>query len=381
MSAHAQRLTQATIHLDRLTHNLRLLQRAAGGRALWPVVKANAYGHGAQIVARRLVSLGCRTLGVADVSEAAALAGAGIDASCVVFSATLPEHAEALAAYRCEPVLCTLEMAEALDRAARKTGRRLAVHVKVDTGMGRIGIRPEEAPAFFERLRAFPALRTKGLMSHFARADEADKGSALEQIARFREVIEATRACAVELRHMANSAALLDLPDSHFDAVRPGIALYGLAPSGEIANPLVRELRPALEWKTRIVFLKEVAAATGLSYGHAFRTERASLIATLPVGYADGLNRRLSGNLDMLVRGVRCPQVGRITMDMTLLDVSALRGSVALGDEVSLIGRQGAEEIGAAELAQKLGTIHYEVLSAIASRVPREAAGEDREGA
>jgi alanine racemase len=370
----ARRLTQATIHLERLTHNLRLLQAAAGARALWPVVKANAYGHGARLVARQLISLGCDTLGVADVAEAAALADAGIEASFIVLSATLPEHAEALAAYGCEPVLCTLEMAAAVDGAARELGRRIAVHVKVDTGMGRIGIAPREVARFLVQLRAFPALEVKGLMSHFARADEADKGPSLEQTARFREAIEAAQPFQIAVRHMANSAALLDLPAAHFDAVRPGIALYGWSPSGEIANPLARELLPVLEWTTRIVFLKEVPAGTGLSYGHAFRTERPSLIATVPVGYADGLSRRLSGNLDMLVRGVRCPQVGRITMDMSLLDVSALRGAVALGDEVMILGRQGAAVIAATELAQKLGTLHYEVLSAIAARVSRAAA-------
>jgi alanine racemase len=375
MAAHEHRLTQALIHVDRLTHNLRLLQAEVGERALWPVIKANAYGHGAHIVARHLVSLGYRTLAVADVAEAAAVADAEIAATCIVLSATLPEHAEALVAYRCEPVVCTLEMAEALARAATRAGQRVPVHVKVDTGMGRIGIRPEDAPGFLDRLRAYPALRVKGLMSHFPRADEADKSFALEQIARFREVIEATRAYGIEVRHMANSAAILDLPGSHFEAVRPGIALYGLPPSRGIANPRVRELRPVLEWKTRIVFLKEVPAGTGLSYGHAFHTERASLIGTIPVGYADGLSRRLSNDLELLVHGVRCPQVGRITMDMSLVDVTALRGQVALGDEVTLIGRRGAEEITAEELAEKLETINYEVVSAISSRVARIPVG------
>ena len=375
MTAPEHRLTHVPVHLDRLTRNLRLLQEEVGDRPLWPVVKANAYGHGTAIVARHLVSLGYRTLAVADVGEAAALADAEIAATAIVLSATLPEHAEALVAYRCEPIVCTLEMARALARAAENAGTRVCVHVKVDTGMGRIGISPAEAPGFVAKLRAFPALRVKGLMSHFARADEADKAFSLEQIARFREAIEATRAYGIEVRHMANSAAILDLPDSHFEAARPGIALYGLPPSREIVNPRVRELQPVLEWKTRIVFLKEVPEGTGLSYGHAFHTERASLIATLPVGYADGLNRRLSNELAVLVHGVRCPQVGHITMDMCLVDVSALRGRVALGDEVTLIGRQGAEEITAGELAEKLGTISYEVVSAVSARVARIAVG------
>jgi alanine racemase len=212
-------------------------------------------------------------------------------------------------------------------------------------------------------------------MSHFPRADEADKSYSRGQVQAFARLCEATRGFGIELRHLANSAGILDLPEARFDAVRPGIALYGIAPSAEIQNPRVRELQPVLEWRTRITFLKEVPAGTGLGYGHAFRTERASLIATLPVGYGDGLPRRLSNGMDVLVGGVRCPQLGRISMDQSLADVSALRGKVALGDEAVLLGRQGDAEISAAELAQRLGTIAYEVVTAISRRVPRVAAG------
>jgi alanine racemase len=370
------RLRQVLIHLDRLTHNLRLLQAQVGKRLLWPVIKANAYGHGAEIVARHLVRLGYRTMGVADVAEAAALAEAGIPATFLILSALLPEHSEALVAYGCEPVVCTLDMAEALARAARKAGKCVAVHLKVDTGMGRIGIRPEEVPVFLEHCRTLPALWVRGLMSHFPRAEEADKAYSFAQLERFRSVIAATRAYGIEVRHMANSAAILDLPDSYFDAARPGIAMYGLHPSHEIANPRVHELMPVLEWKTRITFLKEVPAGTGLSYGHAFHTTHPSLIATVPIGYAEGLDRRLSNKIELLVRGVRCPQVGRITMDMSLINVTALRGKVAIGDEVVIISRQGVAEITADELAEKLGTINYEVVSTISPRVTRIAVSE-----
>ncbi len=368
-------LTKAQIHLGRLAHNIRLLRAAAGGRPLWPAIKANAYGHGAEIIARQLVRLGYDTLCVAHVFEAAALLEAGIDATFVILSATLPEHAEAIVAHHCEPVICTLEMAEALARAAEAAERPVPVHLKVDTGMGRIGVRPDDVAAFLERCRNLPALRLRGLMSHFPRADETDKAYSLAQLERFRQVAEATSGYGVEFRHMANSAALLDLPESHFDAVRPGIAIYGLRPSAEIVNPLVRELQPVLEWKSRITFLKEVPAGTGLSYGHAFHAERDSLIATVPVGYGDGLMRRLSNDMDVLVRGRRCPQVGRITMDQSLVDVTTLRGHMRPGDEVVLIGRQGEEEITADELANKLGTINYEIVTAIAQRVHRVAVG------
>jgi alanine racemase len=266
-------------------------------------------------------------------------------------------------------------MVEALGAAADKAGTHVAIHLKVDTGMGRLGIRPDEVSTFLDRCGDFPNLRVRGLMSHFPRADEADKSYSLEQIARFHKVIEATRGRAIEVRHMANSAAILDLPSSHFDAARPGIALYGLRPSAGIANPCVRDLKPVLEWKTRITFLKEVPAGVGLSYGHAFRTRQPSLIATVPIGYGDGLQRNLSNNLEVLIHGVRCPQVGRITMDMSLIDVTLLRGRAVLGDEVIIVGRQENEEITADELASKLGTINYEIVTGISHRVPRVVAG------
>jgi alanine racemase len=370
-TANTRRLTRAFIHLDRLGRNLRLLQAEAGGRPLWPVIKADAYGHGSVLVARHLAALGFDTVGVADIGEAAVLADAGLSLRFLILSATLPEHSEAIIGYGCEPVVCTREMLEALAREAQRQGRQVAVHLKVDTGMGRVGVHPREVPALLDFCRTLPALRVRGIMSHFPCADEADKGYSLEQLERFRAVVEATRTFGIEVRHMANSAAILDLPGSHFDAVRPGIAMYGLRPSAEIANPRVRDLEPVLEWKTRVVFLKEVPAGTGLSYGHAFHTARDSLIATLPVGYGDGLSRRLSHQLEVLIGGTRCPQVGRITMDMSLVDVTALRGRVALGDEAVIIGRQHDQEVTADELAAKLGTINYEIVTRIGHRVPR----------
>ncbi len=373
MQSHATRLTQAHIHLDRLAHNLRLIAGEAPGASIWPVVKANAYGHGAEIVARHLVESGHRTLCVADVAEAMELKDASIDASYIVLSATLPEHSEALVAHGFEAVVCTRDMVEALARESKKAGREMSLHVKVDTGMGRIGIRPIEVMAFLAHCREFPSLRVRGLMSHFPRADEADKTYSIEQLERFRRVVEATKDQGIEVYHMANSAAIFDLPDSHFDAVRPGIAIYGLRPSPDIGNPKVDELRPVLELKSRITFLKEVPQGHGLSYGHAAHTARASLIATVPAGYGDGVSRALSNDIDMLIRGTRCSQIGNVTMDMSLVDVTELRGQVKIGDEVTLVGRDGTEEITADELAAKLGTINYEIVTRIGQRVPRVA--------
>jgi alanine racemase len=363
--------TLASIHLDRLAGNLRLVRELAGGRPVWPAVKANAYGHGAVPIARELVALGCETLCVAHPSEALELAESGVRARFLLLTAALPDASEAIAAHGFEPAICTRETAEALSRAAERAARRVDVHVKVDTGMGRVGIRPDEVPGFLALCRGLPGLRVRGLMSHFPRADEADQRFSRQQIAAFAKLCHATRGAGELVYHMANSAAVFDLPDSHFDAVRPGIAVYGLAPSADTANPRVRELEPVLEWTTRITFLKEVAAGTGLSYGHAFVAARPSLIGTLPVGYGDGLRRNLSNRMEVLVGGVRCPQVGRITMDQTLVDVTELRGRVALGDPAVLLGRQGEQAIGADEWARRLGTNSYEVTTAVSARVPR----------
>lgn len=367
--------TRALVHLDRLAHNLRLLREIAGGSRLWPAIKANAYGHDAEVVARALGTLGCDTFCVSFVQEAVELIEAGVRARFIVLAPALPEESECIAEHDLEAVVCTEEMVDALACAAGRVGRPVSIHVKVDTGMGRVGIRPEETSAFLDRCRAQTGLQVKGVMSHFARAGEADKAFSREQIARFERVRAAVRGGAPILYHFANSAAVFDLPESHLDAVRPGIAIYGLRPSDTLANPRADELRPVLEWVTRVSFLKEVPAGVGLSYGHTFRTGRPSLVATLPVGYGDGLHRNLSGGFEVLVHGRRCPQVGTITMGQCLVDVTSLRGRVALGDPVVLIGRQGEEVVTADEWAARLGTIHYEIVTAIARRVPRVAVG------
>ena len=372
----ATHLTRAYIHLDRLAHNMRLLQSLAGSRPLWPAIKANAYGHGSEIIARHLIKLGYSTLCLAHVTEATDLIKAGVRARFLVLSATLPEHSETIVLNGCEPAVCTYEMVEALARDARRLGVRLPIHIIVDTGMGRIGIPPAEVAGFIQRCRKFPSLRIRGLMSHFPCADKRDKTFSRVQIECFQRVVEQIQSDAIEVRHMANSAAIFDLPEAHFDAARPGIAIYGLSPSDEIINPYVKQLKPVFEWKTQITFLKEVPSGTGLSYGHCYHTTQPSLIATIPIGYGDGLRRNLSNTLEVLIGGVRCPQVGQITMDQSLIDVTALRGRVRQGDEVVIIGVQNNEEIKADELAAKLGTINYEVVTGVATRIPRVVIGE-----
>jgi alanine racemase len=370
----ARRLTRATIDLGNLAHNLALLSRQAGSSTLWPVIKANAYGHGGALVGRFLVERGHRELCVADVSEAIALRDAGVEARFLLLSASLPEHAEAIVASGCESAVCTRDMIDALAAAAARYDTVARIHVKVDTGMGRLGLQPDEVPALLDHVDRFDRVEVRALMSHFARADETDKAHAELQIERF-DALRRTCGARVKMAHMANSAAVLDLPQARYDAVRPGIAMYGLKPSAEMHSPLAEQLRPVLRWSSRIVQLKEVPAGTGLSYGHSYVTDRPQLIATVPIGYGDGLDRPLSNRMSMLVRGQRCPQRGRITMDNSLVAVSSLRGRVAEGDEVVIVGEQEGETILADELAATLGTINYEVVTAIAARVSRQVTG------
>jgi len=365
-------LTQAYIHLDNLTHNMALLKRLVRTRSLWPAIKANAYGHGSEIIARHLITLGYSTLCVAHVSEALELVEKGLEARFIILSPTLPENSEYFAQHGFEPVVCTLEQVQGL-AAAQKAGKQIAVHLKVDTGMGRVGIRPDQVRDFLERCTKFPEVFVKGIMSHFPPASEEDKSFSSSQIDRFQQVKETSKEYGIKVYSLANSAAIFDLPNAYLDAARPGISIYGLKPSPTIVNPLVHKLKPVLELKTRIVFLKEVPAGTGLSYGHIFHTDKPSLIGSIPLGYGDGVSRLLSNKLELLIHNIRCPQVGQICMDQCLVDLTELRGIVKLGDEVVIIGKQGSKEITADDLAKKIGTINYEIVTNIAYRVPRIA--------
>ena len=359
------------INLKNLEHNLEILQGEVGERSVWPVIKANAYGHDATIIGRHLIKLGYDTLCVARPSEAIALIDSGIHAKFLILSATLPDDAEEIVAHNLVPVICTIPMLDALNREAKKANKTIEAHLKVDTGMGRVGVSPRQVGSFLKRCEGLESVSISGLMSHLARADEADKTPSDSAIRVFDGIVRAVASSAIVYHHIANSAGILDLPTSHFDAVRPGIAMYGLQPSREIANPRSKNLKPVLEWTTRITFLKEVPSATGLSYGHAYTTNKETLAATLPVGYGDGLSRRLSGNLDVIVGGRRCPQIGRITMDQCLVDVSPLKNRVSVGDDVVLIGRQRDVKISADEWAVRSDTINYEIVTGISSRIPR----------
>jgi len=356
----------AEIDLDALALNIRLLKARANGAALMAVVKANAYGHGAVAVARAVLSAGADRLGVICVDEGEQLRRAGITAPILVMGHTPATDAARLVDLGLTGTVGSRETAEALAGAAAQRGACLAIHLKVDTGLNRYGLTPAEALALGGWLRDAPSLEVEGVFSHFASADEADKGYTLDQYARFRQVSEGLS--WVPVRHVSNTAALLDMPDLSLEMVRPGLGIYGLYPSGEVRRDL--GLVPVLSLKSRVVRLTPLASGDSVSYGRTWRAARPSLVGLVMCGYADGLPRSLSNRGSVLVRGQRAPIAGRICMDMCMVDVTDV-ADVAAGDEVVLIGRQGEEKITADEVAGLAGTISYEILCAISARVPR----------
>jgi alanine racemase len=368
--AAADRPTAAIIDLDALEHNFKEVLRRINGRRVLAVVKAGAYGHGAVEISRRLLGVGADMLGVALVEEGRELRDAGIDAPILVMGALFPEQAGAAVSLRLTTTVFTLAGARALSDAAVKLGLKASVHVKIDTGMGRIGIAPEEAPRLIAEMRGLPGVEVRGLMTHFADADLCDKRFASHQMERFEKLLKTLDADGISVpeRHAANSAAVLDFPGALFTMVRPGLMLYGYNPLEQGAG--AADLRPVLSLMTRIAFLKKAPVGVPISYGRTFTTKRESLIATLPIGYADGFSRSLSNKAEVLVRGMRAPLVGRVCMDMCMVDVTDVPGA-GEGDDVVLIGSQGKERITADEIAAKTGTIAYEVLCGISSRVPR----------
>jgi alanine racemase len=363
----------AEIDLSAITHNVREIRKVVGtATRIMAVVKADAYGHGAVEVSKAALAGGADWLGVAQLAEGVALRKAGLDAPVLVLGYTPPEQAAEVVQYELSQTVYTGEMASSLAAAAVREGRRVRVHIKVDTGMGRVGW-PAELPAAKEILSVagLPGLEAEGIFTHFATADSRDKGYAKEQLDRFLAMIETLRENGLEIpfKHAANSAALLEMPETRLDMVRPGIIIYGLFPSDEVDRTLIN-LRPAMSLKTRVAYVKNVPAGFKVSYGCTFISSRPTAIATLPLGYADGYSRLLSAKGEVLIHGRRAPVAGRVCMDYLMVDVGHIPG-VAIGDEAVLFGRQGEEEIAADEVAAWLGTINYEVVCMVSHRVPR----------
>lgn len=344
------------------------------------VVKANAYGHGAVAIARQALESGADCLGVARIHEAQALRQAGIEGQILVLNYTPPEFARLALEYDLALTVFDLDTARAISEVALAAGRRITAHLKTDTGMGRLGLRPtgeKEMGLDPDRVKAamriarLPGLDLEGIFTHFASADSSNTAYTEKQSALFGEYIDELKRAGLEfrLRHAANSAGIIAHPQTHLDMVRAGIALYGLNPSAEV-NLSHLATRPVMSLKARLVHVKKVPAGFCVSYGMTHRTPAPTTIATVPIGYADGYSRLLSSQGTMLVREQRAPIVGRVCMDLTMLDVGHIDG-VQTGDEVVVLGSQGQETLTADELAGQLGTINYEIVSSITTRVPR----------
>jgi alanine racemase len=376
LTEYPPRTTWLEISRGALAHNLRLLRaRIAPTTQLMAVVKANAYGHGAAETARTLQEAGADRFAVATLSEAVELRQAGVGRPILVLGYTPAWHAAPALAHDITLAVFELETAHALHAAAVATGRRLSVHVKVNTGMNRLGVRPDAAPALIAALRTLDGLHVEGIFTHFATSDEADKRHAEAQFVHFRALLDELAAHDLRppLAHAANSAALLAMPHTHLDLVRTGIALYGLAPDMD-ACVLPEEFRPALAWKAIVTQVNDLDAGEAVSYGREFIAAHPLRTATLPVGYADGFPRRPQTWGSVLIHGQPAPILGRVCMDQTVVDVTAIEaatGPVRQGDEVVLIGRQGAASITAEAASQRVGTNNYDIVSRILARVPR----------
>ena len=368
------RPTWVEIDLGAIANNTRQIAALVGAHVrILASLKADAYGHGALKVAHTVLHNGASMLGVATVSEATPLREAGISAPILVFGYVPPWQMREAVHLGLTITLYSIEAAQAASRAALGLGKTVKAHVKVDTGMGRLGIRAEqvdEVVQLVKSTRDLPGLELEGIFTHFAMADSSDQTHARLQLARFQRILQVLgeQHLRPPLVHAANSAALLGLPEAHFDMVRPGIALYGLHPSAEVCLP--EEFRSALSFKTQVAQVKVVPAGECISYGCTFYTERPTTIAVLPVGYADGFRRAPTNWGYVLIHGQEAPLLGRVCMDQSIVDVSHIPQTRA-GDEVTLIGRQGKASLTAEQVAQRLGTINYEVVSEILARVPR----------
>ncbi len=378
-------LTWAEIDLDALKNNHRELRRLTSPSAdIMAVVKADGYGHGAIQASRIALANGARFLAVARLEEAVQLRDAGITAPILLFGYSMPTYVDTLASLGIWASINSLDSARAMSSAAVRCNKTVCAHIKVDTGMGRLGIMadeialstpanklPQDCADTILAITSLPKIKIEGIFTHFANADSFEKTHAASQLAIFNNLLDALRKRGVEFkyRHAANSAATIEMPDSHLDLVRPGIAQYGLWPSPEVDLSRI-DLKPVMTVKSRIIQVKDVGPGFRVSYGSTHTTSSSTRIATIPIGYADGYDRILSSRGHMLVRGKRAPIVGRVCMDLTMLDVGHIPDA-DLDDEVVILGTQGSNVISADEIAECVGTINYEIVSSLTARVPK----------
>ncbi len=369
----------AEIDLDALRGNLAWIRHRVGKDAkVITVVKADAYGHGLRQIAALLMQSGTDVFGVANLAEATAIRSVGKGWPILMLGACLPDEIEVAVRDGVMPTISSLAEAELFSSAAVRLGRTINVHIKIDTGMGRLGVAVSEAASLIDAVTSLAGLKLSGLYTHYASAED-DARLSRQQCERFQQVIgRVLKQHAVEYVHANNSAAVLFEPCNLFNTVRPGLLVYGVLPTGKRRLPpgLLEHIQPALRWKCRVSFIKDVPAGTGLGYAQGFVTRRKkTCVATITAGYGDGYLRSGSNRAKVLIHGKRCPVLGRITMDQMLVDVSSV-GNVGIGEEVTLIGPQGNDVIGVSEVADWCGTIPWEVLTNITYRVPRVYQGQ-----
>lgn len=370
------RATRAEIDLQAFRRNFQNLRNHLGPKIrIMAVVKADGYGHGALPCARIAVDCGADYLGAGVVEEGIELRQSGIDTPILVLGSIFPDEAEDLVRHDLATIVCTLPLTKALSKEAGKQNKTVSVHIKIDTGMNRLGVSPENLPELLNQVRELPNLKLEGISTHFASADDEDLSITQAQFRKFHTALTILQNDDVPIIHSANTSALFKFPESHFDMVRPGLILYGALPSPSLQAVLnekknLSPFQPVMQWKSQIILVKSIAKGQPVSYSGSFTTQRDSLIATLPIGYADGLHRSLSNKMEVLIRGKRAPQIGNICMDMTLIDVTEIQ-DVQAGDEVVLFGKQEDQTITVEEMATKGGTIPYEILCNVGKRVPR----------
>lgn len=364
------RPTWVEIDLRAIEHNYRLIKKIVDKKVkVLCVVKADAYGHGMLEVARRLMKLKADYLGVASIDEGITLRRAGIRAPVLLFENILPQFAEAVVKNNLIATVCSEAVAKAISRYCVKHNRRATVHLKIDTGMGRLGVWHEEALDFIKKIRSLPGIHIEGMYTHFPCAD-SDTDFTQKQINDFKVLIKETEGLGIEIPicHIANSMGKIGFPQSHLDMVRAGLMLYGLYPHDSLKGKI--DLRPALAFKSKIIFLKTTPRGRSISYGRTYLCPADSLIATLPVGYNDGYLRVLSNQAEVILKGRRFPVVGRVCMDQLMVNLKDF-STAREGDTVTLVGKDGREEISLEELARLAGTINYELACLLGGRAKR----------
>ncbi|MGI6452182.1 MAG: alanine racemase [Syntrophomonadaceae bacterium] len=366
------RPTWAEIDLEAIKHNIRSIRLAAPAAKMMAIVKANAYGHGMVKIAQTCQGEDVDFFGVASLQEALDLQAAGIKAPILVLGYIPEEYAEEVVQNNIRVTICNFDFARALSQAARKLSKRALLHIKVDTGMGRLGFFPDAASlSGIDKIASLPGIYMEGIFTHFAEADLQDKAYTLEQLNLFNGFVGRLKEKGIDfpIKHCANSAAIMDINNTHLNMVRAGIIIYGLYPSHEVRKENLN-LIPAMKLKSRISFLKSFKAGMTIGYGRTFCCREETLVATIPIGYADGYNRLLSNRAWAVVKGQRVPLIGAVCMDQCMFDVTKVKG-VKEGDEIILFGRP-EDGVTADDLAEMQGTINYEIVCSVSARVPRK---------